>query len=165
MTRLLMIVAVALVASTVNASAQENQTRALKSAVGRAVFVIDEDRREWQGRLRTVSADVLEVESDAGVRTFKVESIRRVDADGDGVRDGLLKGALFGVAMGLLAAFQAPEYLAATTVSYGLLGLAIDAACSTRHPVYHGAAVPRLDKPATHSGSPAALQVSMKVRW
>jgi hypothetical protein len=166
MKRLLMIVALALVVSTLNASAQENQTRALKSAVGRAVFVIDEDRREWQGRLLRISADALEVESDAGIRTFKVENIRRIDADGDRVTDGALKGALFGAAMGLFAVFNgAPEVLVATTTAYGLLGLAIDAGCTSRHPVYNGSAVPRLDKTTTHSRSPTALQVSMKVRW
>jgi hypothetical protein len=147
----------------VNASAQENQTRALESAIGRAVFVIDADRREWQGRLRNVSADTLEVESDAGVRAFKVAEIRRVDADGDRVSDGALKGALFGLVVGLLTAFEAPEYLVVTMASYGLLGLAIDAGCNSRHPVYHGAAVPHLEKPTPHN--PAALQVSMRVRW
>ena len=101
MKRLLMIVPLVLLACT-NASAQEDRTRELKSAVGRAVFVIDEDRREWQGRLLKVSADALEVESDAGIRTFKVEAIRRVDADGDSVGDGALKGALFGLGIGVL---------------------------------------------------------------
>jgi hypothetical protein len=167
MKRLLTMVPLVLIASTLTAGAQENPTRRLTAAVGRTVFVIDGERREWQGRLLKVSADALEVESDAGIRTFKVENIRRVDADSDGVGDGALKGALFGLGMvglgALTAGAEGVPFLVSGVTVYSLLGLAIDAGCSSRHPVYNGPAVPRLDKPAT--SGPAMLQVSMKVRW
>jgi hypothetical protein len=161
----LLIVPIVLLACTVNATAQENPPRGLTSAVGRAVFIIDGERREWQGRLLKVSTDALEMESDAGVRTFEVANIRRVDADGDGVGDGALKGALFGLAIGVLATGLqgGGQFVVGGMIGYGLVGLAIDAGCSSRHPIYHGPAVPRLEKPT--AGSPAALQVSMKVRW
>jgi hypothetical protein len=143
----------------------EAQSRALKSSEGHTIFVIDENRQEWQGRLLRVSADALEVESDAGIRTFKLGQIRRVDADGDSVWDGALKGAATGATLGLLAlAGKASGWvMISNAFSFGLLGLAIDAGCSSRHPVYHGPAVPRL---GVSEGTDArAMSVSMRVRW
>jgi hypothetical protein len=131
----------------------EAQSGKLKDSQGRLVFVIDEDRREWQGRLLKVSADALEVESDVGVRTFKLADIRRVDADSDSVRDGILKGAAFGLALGALTGGLqggGARFLVGGTLTYGLIGLIIDASCQSRHTVYHSNASP---------------QVSMKVSW
>lgn len=139
------------------------QPRELMESRGRGVFVIDANRQEWQGRLLKVSVNALEVESDAGIRTFNLAEIRRVDADGDGVWDGALKGAAVGAALGLIPlAYGAPWAVATNALWTGLLGLAIDGGCSSRHPVYHGPAVPRLDQASPIS---PALRVSMKVRW
>lgn len=141
------------------------QPRELKGSQGRAVFVIDANRQEWQGRLLHVSAEALEVESDAGIRTFNLAEIRRVDADGDGVWDGAWKGAAIGAALGLIpVAYGATGWAVASNAFWtGLLGLAIDGGCSSRHPVYHGPAMPATDKPVAPS-SPA-LHVSMRVGW
>jgi len=161
MFRPLVVIIGVVLATEVNLSAQ---SKTLKHSEGRAVFVIDENRQEWQGRLLKVSAEALEVESDAGIRTFKLAEIRRVDADGDGVGDGALKGAAIGAALGLIpTGFGAsPLVILSNALWTGLLGLGIDAGCSSRHPVYHGPAVPRLNEAASRGRS---LQVSMNVRW
>ena len=147
-------------------NAAQAQDRGLRSAEGRSVFVIDANRQEWQGRLLNVTVDALEVENDAGLRSFKLAEIRRVDADGDGVWDGAFKGAATGALLGLLgaAATGAPVWTAATSaMAYGLLGMAIDGGCSSRHPVYHGAAIPSAPEPSTANGP--AMRVSMRLRW
>jgi hypothetical protein len=147
---------------TATATAQE---RSLKSSEGRAVFVIDDNRQEWQGRLVKVSAEALEVESDAGVRTFKLAEIRRVDADGDRVWDGALKASAAGAFLGMLAvAGGGPAWAIATNaLSFGVLGLAIDGACSSRHPVYHAPAAPSAaTSPRKDS---ASMRVSLRLSW
>jgi hypothetical protein len=141
------------------------QPRALAAAQGRMVFVIDEDRREWQGRLTHVSADALEVESDAGVRTFKLAEVRRVDADGDGIGDGFLKGFAIGslLSLGYWLSSEARWATLGTGLVYGLIGAGIDAGCSGRHPVFHGAGAPRL---ADATGArQRALAVGVRLRW
>jgi hypothetical protein len=162
MIRMLIIVGSVLVSS----AAADAQPRELKGSQGRAVFVIDANRQEWQGRLLKVSAEALEVESDAGIRTFRLAEIRRVDADGDATTAGFLKGAAIGAGFGLLALanIDSGRVILSNALSIGLIGLAVDAGCTSRHPVYHGPAVPHLDKPTTRNPA-AALQVSMKVRW
>jgi hypothetical protein len=163
MTRLFVAIA-AFVAATpvIDASAQP---RELRSSEGRGVFVIDANRVEWQGRLVKVSADALEVESDSGVRIFKLGEIRRVDADGDGVWDGALKGAVTGALLGLLATASADAGIVPITsnaLTFGLIGLAIDGGCSSRHPVYHAPAGSMAETPAVYHGG---MQVAMRVRW
>jgi hypothetical protein len=161
MTRMVMLVGVMALGVGANAQAQPRQ---LRSAEGRGVFVIDANRQEWQGRLLKVSAEALEIESDAGVRTFKLADIRRVDADGDGVWDGALKGAAVGAALGLLAASAADTGLwpmASNAMSFGLIGLAIDGGCSARHPVYHNA--PHVAPAALKAVR--AVHVSMRMKW
>jgi hypothetical protein len=163
MIRMLIIVGSVLLVSSAAADAQP---RELKGSQGRAVFVIDANRQEWQGRLLKVSAEALEVESDAGIRTFRLAEIRRVDADGDATTDGFLKGAAIGAGFGLLALANMPSgwVILSNALTFGLIGLAVDAGCTSRHPVYHGPAVPHLDTPTTRSPA-ASVQVSMKVRW
>jgi hypothetical protein len=159
MIRLLTMVGVVVLGTVTAAHAQP---RELRAAEGHSVFVIDVNRQEWQGRLLKVSADALEVESDAGIRTFKLTEVRRVDAERDGVWDGALKGAVLGGVLGLLAASAGETGLwpmATNAMSFGLIGLAIDGGCSSRHPVYHGT-VPRVAVSA-----PKAMRFTASIRW
>jgi hypothetical protein len=127
--------------------------------------MIDANRVEWQGRLLKVSAAAIEVESDNGVRVFKLAEVRRVDADGDGVWDGAMKGAVAGALLGLVATASADAGLfpiATNTLTFGLIGLAIDGGCSSRHPVYHAPVGLIRETPAPHRST---MQVTMRVPW
>jgi hypothetical protein len=163
MKRCVIVLAGLFIVGTATVGAQE---RRLKSSEGRAVFVIDGNRQEWQGRLIRVSAEALEVESDAGIRSFKLAEIRRVDTDGDGVWDGAWKGVAVGAALGLLATLASEDASLAlfpNMLSFGALGLAIDASCSSRHPVYQAPAPP---KPAASPQDDAtSMRIGMRVSW
>ena len=113
----------------------------LASAEGRPVFVIDVDSREWQGRLLKATKDMLIIESEAGTREFQLTNVKRVDADGDRIRDGAIKGALFGLMLGALSSGHGGgRIIAGGTVLYGLIGAGIDALNQSKHTVYNGPA-------------------------
>ena len=111
----------------------------LRDSRGQHVSIIDADRREWQGRLLEVAADALVIEFESAPRKFSVFEVNRVDADGDSVRDGLAKGAIFGGFIGLLAARDARAVLGGASV-YGLVGLGLDALNNCRHTIYRPSA-------------------------
>ncbi|MDQ3441110.1 MAG: hypothetical protein M3478_12255 [Planctomycetota bacterium] len=144
MRTLLMIAAI--VAVPVWANAQDNvqdnpsgNHRGLRSARGFLVAVIDADSHEWQGRLLDVGGNDITVELDALPRRFELTTVKRVDAHGDRVWDGAVKGAIFG---GLMGAFALGGRAAASgAVVYGLLGLGVDALNTCHHTVYRAPAV------------------------
>jgi hypothetical protein len=119
----------------------------LRAARGHQVAVIDADSREWQGRLLEVAQDQLTIELDASPRLFTLDDVKRVDAHGDSVRDGLVKGALFGLLVGAIVGDA--RTAAASSLSYALVGIGLDALNSCRHTVYR---------------TPAAT-ASIKLRW
>jgi hypothetical protein len=133
---------VAMVAMPVWANGQDaaaEPNRKLRLARGFFVAVIDADSREWQGRLVDVGKNAITVEIDALPRTFELVQVRRVDAHGDRVWDGVLKGAVFG---GVIAgAFFGGRAIPGAVVGYGLVGLVIDAVNNGRHTVYRAPAV------------------------
>jgi len=118
----------------------ESQTDRLKSSRGQHVAVIDEDRREWQGKLREVEADKLVIDIDSATRAFELTKVRRVDADGDRVIDGAIKGAIFGGLTGLLVSGGRSQALVVGGATWGLVGIAIDALTRCRHTVYRSPA-------------------------
>ena len=152
MTRMLASFAMMLVAAP--AFAQTASTQKLGSAEGQHVFVIDADSREWQGKLIKVSADALEIDGESGLRRFDLQNVRRVDSDGDNLRDGVIKGAVFGALMGMI--FSTGEFRAqamvGASVSYALVGLCMDAMNHSKQTVYRGKPTP-------------APQVAMKLTW
>ena len=91
---LLVLPALCVLAAT---SVEAGQSRGLSSARGHSVAVIDNSSREWQGWLLSVAADAITVEIDSDVKQFPLSEVKRVDAHGDSVKDGLIKGALFGL--------------------------------------------------------------------
>jgi hypothetical protein len=131
-------------------AAAEAQSR-LRSAEGQQVFVIDADRREWQGKLLEVALDSMTIEGESGVRRFALAEVRRVDSDGDGVRDGFIKGALFGLLPGLVAtrATGNAGVAVASMAVYGVLGMGIDALNRCKQTVYRA----------------PAPQLAVKVSW
>jgi len=139
--RTTLIIAV-LVAMPVWVSAQgtvPDTTVGLRSARGSFVAVIDSDSREWQGKLLAVEKSSLIVELDALPRRFELANVKRVDAHGDRVWDGALKGALIGgvlagVTLGGRAAFG-------SAIVYGLIGVGVDALNRCNHTVYRAPAV------------------------
>jgi hypothetical protein len=144
MRTLLMIAAI--VALPVAAHAQDDgqdnssgNRRGLRSARGFLVAVIDADSREWQGKLLDIGTNDITVELDALPRKFELTKVKRVDAHGDRVWDGGLKGAIFG---GLIGAVTLGGRAAAgSAVIYGLLGLGLDALNNCNHTVYRAPAV------------------------
>lgn len=124
------------------ATAVADQAPKLKSAEGDIVFVIDEQRREWVGRLLKVSADSLILEDNDGSHEFALAKIRRVDAENDSIRDGAIKGVIFGGVLGLLyaAAYDDARPLFTSVLVYGAIGAGIDALNRNKHTVYSGPA-------------------------
>jgi hypothetical protein len=120
--------------------AAAGQARALESARGHQVTLIDDDRREWQGRLLEVSRDAVTIEIESTARQFSLARVKRVDSDGDSVVDGAVKGALFGGIMALLFANDARAIVGGAMV-YGLIGTGADALNRCRHTVYRAPAV------------------------
>src|SRR5262245_28960698 len=120
-------------------AAEAGQRPSLNSAVGRSVAVIDVDSHEWQGRLLSVAKDAVTVEIESGTREFKLADVKRVDAHGDSVKDGLIKGALFGL---LVSSFVGDaRFTVMSTLSYAVVGVGLDALNSCNHTVYRAPAV------------------------
>jgi hypothetical protein len=112
----------------------------LRSARGHHVAVIDADTREWQGRLLEIARDAIVVEIDSTPRRFALSSVKRVDAHGDRVWDGALKGVIFGALMA--SVLVGPRSAPGSAAIYGLIGLGADALNSCHHTVYRGPAQP-----------------------
>lgn len=119
--------------------ADARQTISLEAVRGQHVFVFDSDRREWQGKLLIVAKDALTLELDSAPRVFPLSDVIRVDAEGDSVRDGTIKGAIFGALLGLLSTNDARGVVAGAAV-YGVIGLGIDALNSNKATVYRAPA-------------------------
>lgn len=115
-------------------------TRGLSGSRGRMVALIDDERREWQGRLLEVAADAVTIELESQARQFPLPKVNRVDVDGDGVWDGAIKGALFGAFVGAVI-FSDGRTALGGGLTYGLIGMGIDALNSCRHTVYRAPAV------------------------
>jgi len=113
--------------------------RGLRSARGFLVAVIDADNREWQGRLIDVGMNGITVELEALPRTFEFARVKRVDAHGDRVWDGGLKGALFGGVIGGIV--LGGRAIAGSALIYGLMGLGLDALNNCNHTIYRAPAV------------------------
>lgn len=124
------------------ATVAADQDPKLKGAKGELVFVIDEDSREWQGKLLSVSADALTIEDSSGVREFPLTKVRRIDAEGDSIRDGAIKGAIFGGVLGVFyaAAYKDGRAILGGAMTYGLIGAGIDALNRSKQTVYRGPA-------------------------
>src|ERR671911_1571838 len=87
---LLVILPLILVAAPAHVKAGD--ARHLRASEGQEVFVIDSDQREWRGKLLEVATASVTIDQQTGPKRFPLDDIRRVDADGDRIRDGLLKG-------------------------------------------------------------------------
>lgn len=114
------------------------QEQRLASARNQHVAVIDQDSREWQGRLLEVARDSIVVEVESSARRFELSAVKRVDAHGDRIVDGAIKGAIVGAVLSIAVA--GPRYALGPTVVYGLIGLGIDAMNSCHHTVYRAPA-------------------------
>jgi hypothetical protein len=136
------LIALALALVVLPASLASAQSNKLGSAEGKQVFVIDQDHREWQGRLLEATKTSIAIESSDGVRRFVLDEVVRVDADGDGVRDGLVKGAVFGAVVAAIfgARYAGPQVILQGAFAYGLVGVTLDALNHSKQTVYRGAA-------------------------
>jgi hypothetical protein len=117
----------------------QDPPRKLRWARGYHVAIIDADRREWQGRLIEVAKDAIVVEVDSTARRFPLADVSRVDAHGDAVWDGAVRGAVIG---GLLAALTIhdAQFAFQTALGWGVMGLGLDALNRCTHTVYRGPA-------------------------
>jgi hypothetical protein len=138
-TRLMVLALLLLVVPARIGAAQSNK---LGSAHGKQVFVIDQDHREWQGRLLETTKTSITIEGSDGIRRFMLAEVVRVDADGDRVRDGFIKGAIFGGVMAAIfaAPYTGPRVIAQGALAYALIGGALDAMNHSKQTVYRGAA-------------------------
>ncbi|HUE86043.1 MAG TPA: hypothetical protein VMO26_08195 [Vicinamibacterales bacterium] len=127
-----------LLAVVVPSLASAQQTQALWSARGHHVAVIDADRREWQGRLLDIAGDAIVVEIDSAPQSFELSAVRRVDAHGDRILDGAIKGAIFGGVLGAIVA--GPRFAWQPALAYSLIGAGIDAMNRCYHTVYRAPA-------------------------
>ena len=107
----------------------------LRRSRGLQVAVIDGNSREWQGRLLDVAADAIVLEIDNDSRRFAMSEVKRVDAHGDKIWDGAIKGAAFGAVLGLIIG-AGGRFAGQSAISYALLGVALDAMNSCNHTVY-----------------------------
>jgi hypothetical protein len=114
------------------------QEQDLRSARGQHVAVIDQQNREWQGRLLEIAQDAIVVEVDSSARRFDLVAVKRVDAHGDRVVDGAIKGAIFGAFISM--AVMGPRYAPGAMAIYGLIGLGADAMNNCHHTVYRAPA-------------------------
>ena len=110
----------------------------LRGARGLHVAVIDGESREWQGRLLEVAKDAITLEIGADARRFDIANVKRVDAHGDKVWDGALKGAAFGAVMAVIVGV--PRFAGRAGLSYGLIGLGLDALNHCNHTIYRAPA-------------------------
>jgi F0F1-type ATP synthase assembly protein I len=136
---LLVIVPLILIAAP--AHVKDGDVKHLNAAQGQEVFVIDSDRREWRGKLLDVASTSFTIDGQDGAQRFGLADIRRVDADGDRIRDGLIKGVLFGALVGLVTAqvFGA-EVIPQTVLVYGAIGAGLDALNRCKQTVYRAPA-------------------------
>jgi hypothetical protein len=82
---------------------------------GQKILVVDEDGREIEGRVDSVSSDALALRADGKPITLALDRIVRIDRP----RDGLGNGALIGMG---------------TTVSLSMIGLAVSqSTCESRY--------------------------------
>jgi F0F1-type ATP synthase assembly protein I len=129
---------------------KDGEVRHLNAAQGQQVFVIDSDRREWRGTLIDVATTTFTIDGQDGTKRFVLDDIRRVDADGDRIRDGFIKGILFGAFIGAVTS----QYLGAGAIPrgmlvYGAIGAGLDALNRCKQTVYRA----------------PAPQVSATLRW
>jgi len=111
------------------------ETRHLSDARGRHVYVIDQESREWQGRLLDVSPEAIVLDIQSTSRQFTLAQITRVDAKGDSIKDGVIKGALFGLLLGAVFG-QSSDAAARGSLTWAVLGMGLDALHSHKDVVY-----------------------------
>lgn len=139
MAALLVILPLVLVAAPAHVKAGD--ARHLRASQGHEVFVIDIDQREWRGTLLEVAAASVTIDAEAGPKRFPLDDVRRVDANGDRVRDGVIKGMAFGAFIGLVTS----QYLGAGAIPramlvYGAIGAGLDALNRCKWTVYRAPA-------------------------
>jgi hypothetical protein len=132
-------------------------TAPLRRALGRHVAVIDQTNREWQGRLIDVAIDAVTLEVAGDARRLHLSDVKRVDAHGDRVIDGGIRGAVFGAALALL--IREPRFAGPAALSYGLIGLGLDALNDCTHTIYRSRASRAAAVP------PPRATVGISVSW
>ena len=136
----------------VPARVDPGEARHLIDAKNQLVYVIDQDRREWQGTLLDATKTDLVLDGEFGTRRFALDNVRRVDADNDSVKDGAIKGAVFGAVLGLIIAQDVGgRAIPEAAALYSLLGMGLDALNRCKQTVYRAPA--------------PAPQVAFRVRW
>jgi F0F1-type ATP synthase assembly protein I len=120
---------------------KDGDVRHLNAAQGQEVFVIDSDRREWRGKLLDVASASFTIDGQDGAKRFALDDIRRVDADGDRIRDGLIKGVLFGAFIGVVTSqYIGAEVIPQSMLIYGAIGAGLDALNRCKQTVYRAPA-------------------------
>lgn len=99
----------------------------------RLIYVTDSDGVVRACGLVAREPEGLRVRVRSGEMLLPWEDIARVDAPGDPIHDGFLKGMLFGVGLGAFAALVGggdvrADFIGRAALGYGLIGAAIDAA-------------------------------------
>jgi hypothetical protein len=122
-------------------------------AVGAPIALIDREGTVREGILSAAAADSVTVAFGGGERVFSRAAVASGERLRDGLKDGFIKGALFGAVVGIFAAqgYDSEGGAVAgwfgSVAIYGLIGTAIDASQKHREPIYR---------------APAALTVSVR---
>jgi hypothetical protein len=147
-------------------SVQESQpvTTCLAKHVGDNVRVTDAAGTTLTGTLWEVRAEEISVMTGAVAQTVKFVRITAVHG-ADSVRDGFIKGALFGVAHGILAYSMddreyGPGLIAGAVIVDALIGGIIDSLHTDWTPLY----VREQKRSKTSAGSPRAA-ITLRVRF
>ena len=141
------------------------------------VFVEDDRGAETKGQLLRIDTESILVLVDGQARQFELANVRRVQKQGDSIKNGALIGALFGAVMGVLSGGMAgckePDggsgpcgagtRIAATLTSAGVFaaaGTGIDAMIQGRSTIYRK---PPISTGLVSRGPAASLRVTL--RW
>jgi len=103
---------------------------------GLKVYVLEDSGKETSGRLLSLTPDSMDLLVDGTQRHFEAAYVRRIQKQGDSLRNGALIGALVGLGMGVLGAImsdcsEAAENCPGTRTALVLISTGVSAAIGT----------------------------------
>jgi hypothetical protein len=140
---ILTLILLTIVPITANAQALEDFSR-LSKALNTDISLVEADGTVREGKLVAAGPDGVTMQFASGTRAFKVDQIASAERLKDGVGDGALKGAIFGVFLGLVTHSTRADFWVSSIAVYSGIGLALDAAQTHRETLYRAPPRPSL---------------------
>ena len=165
MTRLLLALSVLATPTWLWAEEPAHAWPALDVSELSTVYVLDDQGMETMGKLLRLDVDSIVLVDGGGEHRFEAARVRRIQRQGDSLRNGALTGALVGAGIGSITAgimdcpaaaencagARVAGFLVSTAV-YAAIGTAIDALIKGRTTLYKA--------PRTTAGAKAGLSIS-----